>query len=82
MITAEESVIGDDDVLGEGDERQNETNPGIYCDGLVVIGEKAVVPDGISIGKNVLIAGETKVEDYPNRRLESGKSLVREDDQI
>lgn len=82
VITAEESVIGDDDVLGEGDERQNETNPGIYCDGLVVIGEKAVVPDGISIGKNVLIAGETKVEDYPNRRLESGKSLVREDDQI
>ena len=39
-----------------------------------------MIPEGVSIGKNVVISGVTTVEDYPGGRLESGKSLVKEGD--
>jgi glucose-1-phosphate adenylyltransferase len=81
VIAAENAVIGNNVRFGEGEEQPNETEPHIYCDGLVVIGEKAVVPDNVSVGKNVLIAGDTASEDYPNGRLESGKSLVKAGDE-
>ena len=81
VIMAEEVVVGRECVIGEGEERENETAPSIYRDGLVVIGEKSVVPDRVSIGKNVLISGETAAEDYPSGRLESGKSLVKAGEQ-
>ncbi|MDO4283730.1 MAG: glucose-1-phosphate adenylyltransferase [Eubacteriales bacterium] len=77
VIMAEDSVVGNGCRIGEGEERENETAPSIYRDGLVVIGEKSKVPDQISAGKNVLISGNTVAEDYPNGRLESGKSLVK-----
>ncbi|WP_130836195.1 glucose-1-phosphate adenylyltransferase [Lachnoclostridium sp. Marseille-P6806] len=79
VITAEGVRIGEGVRLGEGCEQPNETNPEIYCEGLVVVGEKSIVPPHVSAGKNVLISGSTVPEDYPDGRLESGRSLVRED---
>lgn len=81
VIAAENAVIGNNVRFGEGEELPNETEPHIYCDGLVVVGERASVPDNVSVGKNVLIAGNTASEDYPNGRLESGKSLVKAGDE-
>ena len=45
-----------------------------------MIGDHAVIPNGISTGKNVLIAGNISAEDIPGGRLESGKTLVKEGD--
>lgn len=79
-IAAENVRIGDNVVAGQGDDRPNDTRPDIYRDGLVTIGEDSVIPSGVSIGKNVMISGETEYSDYPDGRLESGKTLVKEDD--
>ena len=49
--------------------------PHIYNHGLVTIGEKSVIPAGVSIGKNTVITGETTAEDYPDMWLAGGKSL-------
>ena len=68
-------VIGDGAVLGEGEEAPNESRPDIYCGGLVTIGENSVIPAGVRIGKNVMISGQTREEDYPGGRLASGKTL-------
>jgi len=77
-IVAEGAVIGDRCRLGEGEEAPNETNASIYRDGLVVLGENTTVPDDIIVGKNVLIAGQTRAENYSGGHLRSGRSLVLE----
>ncbi len=82
VIMAEGAQVGSSVRLGEGEEAPNETNPSIYCEGLVVIGEKSVVPDGVRTGKNVLIDGNTQPEDYPNGHLASGRSLVKAGDEL
>ena len=76
-IVAEDVSIGDNVTLGEGEEAPNETAPHIYNHGLVTIGEKSVIPTGVSIGKNTVVFGETEDSDYENARLASGKSLIK-----
>ena len=74
-IVAENVVIGNNDRFGIGDEAENETDPHIYNHGIVCVGEKTVVPDGITVGKNACIFGVTTEADYDNNALASGKTL-------
>ena len=76
-IIAENVSLGDNIKVGVGEEVDNDTAPHIYNHGLVCIGEKSVVPSGVSIGKNVVISGVTTAEDYPDNNLASGKSLIK-----
>ena len=76
-IIAENVMLGDNIKTGIGDEVDNDTAPHIYNHGLVCIGEKSVVPSGVTIGKNVVISGVTAAEDYPDNNLASGKSLIK-----
>lgn len=76
-ILAENVVLEDNVVLGVGDEAENETDPHIYNHGLVTIGEKSIIPKGVSIGKNSVVFGVTTAEDYDNGSLASGKTLVK-----
>jgi len=80
-IIAENVVIGNQVRLGMGDEAENDTAPHIYNSGMVTIGEKSVIPDGINVGKNTVIFGETFPEDYTEARLASGKSLIKVGDE-
>ena len=45
--------------------------------GLVAVGEKSVIPDGVQIGKNTAVSGVTSKEDYPDGVLESGETLIK-----
>ena len=76
-IIAENVVIEDGAKLGIGEDVENETAPHIYNHGLVTIGEKSVVPKGVTIGKNTVISGKTTADDYENSTLASGKSLTK-----
>jgi glucose-1-phosphate adenylyltransferase len=76
-IIAEEVTIGNGVKLGVGEEVPNETAPHIYNHGLVTIGEKSVIPAGVSVGKNTVIFGETTADDYQDSRLADGKSLIK-----
>ena len=79
-IIAEKAVIGDDCELGIGDEIENKNHPNIYCNGLVTLGEGTVIPNGVKIGKNTVVSGKTTVDDYNNRWMGSGESLVKAGD--
>ena len=76
-IIAENVVVGNQVKLGIGEEAENDTAPHIYNHGLVTIGEKSVVPDGISVGKNSVIFGVTTAADYADSQLASGKTLIK-----
>ncbi len=76
-IIAENVHVGKHVVMGVGEEAPNVLKPNIYGFGLVTVGEKAVIPDGVTIGKNVCISGETSLEDYPDGTLPSGGAILK-----
>ena len=80
-IIAENVNIGNNVKLGIGDEVDNETDPHIYNHGLVTVGEKSFIPDGVTVGKNSVIAGNIKPEDLDNMNLASGKTLIKAGDE-
>ena len=76
-IIAEDVVVGANAKLGVGEEAVNDFKPQIYSFGIVTIGEKSVIPDGVAIGKNTAISGETTPEDYPDGNLKSGGTIIK-----
>ncbi len=80
-IVAENAIIGKNTKLGIGEEAPNETDPHIYNSGLVCVGEKSVIPEGITVGKNACIFGSTTVSDYQDNCLASGKTLIKAGDE-
>lgn len=81
-IIAENTIIGKSVNIGQGEEAENATDPHIYTNGLVCIGEKSVIPEGITIGKNSVVFGKTTSEDYENSFLASGKSLIKAGEEL
>ena len=79
-IIAERAQIGSGVTLGAFEEKENETKPGIYCEGLCTIGERSVIPDNVKVGKNTMISGVTTEADYPDRVLGSGRTLDKAGD--
>lgn len=76
-IVAENVRIGNGVHLGVGEEAENDTAPHIYNHGIVTVGEKSIIPDGVSVGKNSVVFGATTAEDYPDSYLASGKTLIK-----
>ena len=76
-IIAENTVIGPGCVLGAFDEVPNETDPSIYTNGLVTVGEDSVIPENVRIGRNSVVAGRTRASDYKEGILASGKTLIK-----
>ncbi|MEZ3428272.1 MAG: glucose-1-phosphate adenylyltransferase [Lachnospiraceae bacterium] len=76
-IVAENVVIEDNVRLGVGEGAENDSAPHIYNHGIVTVGEKSVIPKGVTVGKNTVISGVTTAEDYENSTLASGKTLIK-----
>ena len=81
-IIAENVAIGGNVRLGIGEEAENETDPHIYANGIVTIGENSIVPPDVTVGKNTVIFGITDHSDYPDYYLPSGKSLIKAGDDL
>ena len=79
-IVAEGCKIGAGTHLGVGEFAESKLNPKVYAFDLVTVGEDSVIPDGVSVGKNTAISGETTVEDYPDNQLASGEYIIKEGD--
>ncbi len=80
-IVAENVRIGNRVRLGVGEETFNNTAPHIYNNGLVTVGEKSVLPDDVSVGKNSVIYGIPGREDYPDGYLVPGSTLLKAGDE-
>lgn len=76
-IVAEEVRIGNHVRLGVGQEVENDTAPHIYNHGIVTVGERSVIPNDITVGKNSVIFGITTSVDYEQGCLPGGKSLIK-----
>ena len=76
-IIAENTIIGEDCTIGVGDYADSQLSQKIYNCELAIIGENSVVPDRVTIGKNVAISGKTEISDYPEGKLPSGGYIVK-----
>lgn len=79
-IIAENVGIRNDVYLGAFEEAENETDPHIYNHGMVTVGERSLIPEGVTIGKNTVVAGITTLEDYKDKVLDSGRTLIKAGD--
>ena len=52
-------------------------DPKVYQFELATIGENSVIPDGVKIGRNTAIAGETAIDDYPDGILAGGNYIIK-----
>ena len=78
-IVAEDVVVGNNVVIGCGEEAPNVLKPAVYSFGLAAIGENSVIPDNVKIGKNTAISGVTTKEDYPDGELAAGQVIAAKD---
>lgn len=76
-IIGEKAVIGNNVKMGVGSNVVNEIKPDIYNSGISVVGEEANVPDGATIGQNVVIDVALSASDFPSLNIESGKSVCK-----
>ena len=76
-IIAERSVVGKDCEIGFGESAPSKLSTKIYAFDLAVIGENSVIPDGVKIGKNTAISGETDLSDYTDGELAAGDYIIK-----
>ena len=69
--------VGECAELGVGEYAPSKYDPKVYQLDLVTIGENSVIPDGVKIGKNTAIAGDTVPEDYTDGALASGDYIIK-----
>ena len=76
-IIAERTVVGKDCEIGFGESAPSKLSTKIYAFDLAVIGENSVIPDGVKIGKNTAISGETDMSDYTDGVLAAGDYIIK-----
>ena len=81
-IVAEQSSIGSNCELGVGEYAESTLDPRVYQFDLVTVADHITIPDGVKIGKNTAIKGETTAEDYPAGALPSGGYIIKEGEEL
>ena len=76
-IIAENVKVGSDVQIGVGEYAPSTYDQKVYQLALATIGVNSIIPDGVKIGKNTAIAGETTVGDYPDGLLASGNYIIK-----
>jgi glucose-1-phosphate adenylyltransferase len=79
-IIAENVTVGAGARLGVGEFAESQLDKKIYAFDLVTIGENSVIPDGVTVGKNVAISGVTDISDYTDGTLPSGGYIIKAGD--
>lgn len=74
-IIGENVLIGQNVMIGTGDNIPNTHKPNIYYSGITVVGERADIPEGTNIGKNVMIDMNAHQYDFCSVNIPSGSSV-------
>ena len=74
-IIAENVRVGANVQIGTGEYAPSIYDQKVYQFELATIGENSVIPDGVQIGRNTAIAGETDRDDYPDGILQGDITL-------
>ncbi len=76
-IIGENAAVGARASIGKGEDVPNGDKSGIYNSGITVVGERAEIPEGTVIGKNVVIDMYVQQEDFCSSTVPSGASIYK-----
>lgn len=76
-IVGEDVETGKNVKIGVGETIPNGCNPDVYTDGITVIGEKAIIPDNMEIGKNVMVDLEAGADEFHGEKVKSGECVLK-----
>ncbi|HOP72705.1 MAG TPA: glucose-1-phosphate adenylyltransferase [Thermoclostridium caenicola] len=76
-IIGEGSVIGNHVRCGVGEFAENLYNPKVYNTNITVIGSNTVIPNGTTIGRNVVIDNFVIPQDFTTSEIPSGGYLMK-----
>ena len=76
-IISENTVVGENAVLGVGEYADSRLDKRVYNCELVTVDEDTVIPPGVKVGRNTAISGVTQAKDYPNGLMESGGYIIK-----
>ena len=76
-IIGECSVIGNNVHCGIGEYAENQYNPKVYDSKITVIGSNTVIPNGINLGKNVVVDNFITPQDFTSDEIPSGGCLMK-----
>ena len=76
-IIAENVSVGANVKLGVGEYAPSTYDAKVYQFELVTVGENSVIPDGVKVGRNTAITGNTTPDDYPDGLLASGNYIIK-----
>ncbi len=76
-IISEDVRIYNNVTIGQGDNLPNADKPNIYNSGITVVGEGAEIPEGTTIGKNVMVDMDARQEDFCSSKICSGASVYK-----
>ena len=77
-ILDKEVVVSTGCIVGAGDNlRPNQERPDVLSCGITVIGKRAVLPPGLTVGRNCIIAPGVQPEDFDNLSIETGRTILR-----
>lgn len=70
-------IISKDSVVGEGANHDfpNIIQPTHLYTGITLVGKEAVVPPGVTIGRNCIINPHTEEDKYPTRKIADGETI-------
>jgi len=71
-------IIGQHSQVGIGENVPNQAHPDLLSGGLTVIGKEARLPDGLQVGRNVLIRSGAVESEFGAEVIESGASIEGE----
>lgn len=76
-ILCENVEVGANTVIGTGENAPNQLKPSVYNSGITVVGERAIVPEGAEIGRNVMVDTGVSPEDFCSLRIPSGGNVYK-----
>ena len=77
-ILDKEVVVAEGCIIGAGDNvRPNQDRPDILSSGICIIGKRAVLPRGLTVGRNCIIAPGVQPDDFDSLTVEGGSTVLR-----
>ena len=77
-IISENCVVKNGVKMGIGENIINKKFPKYYNTGITVVGEHSVIPENTIIGRNVMIDTRVKEDDFKEKNIKSGESIINE----
>jgi glucose-1-phosphate adenylyltransferase len=77
-ILDKEVTVKEGCIIGAGDDyRPNEDRPDILSSGISIVGKRATLPRGLTIGRNCIVAPGVQPEDFDTLTITSGRTVLR-----